>query len=50
MGERHPKKGRSLNAGQHQTIDLIEQLSRERNSVVERSRYAAKYQNLIHRQ
>lgn len=35
MGERHPKKGyRSLNTGQHQTIDLIEQLSRERNSVV----------------
>ena len=35
MGERHPKKGYcSLNAGQHQTIDLIEQLSGECNSAV----------------
>ena len=34
MGERHPKKGyRSLNARQHQTIVLIESLSREQNIV-----------------
>lgn len=34
MGERHTKKGyRSLNAGQHKTIELIESLSREHNIV-----------------
>lgn len=34
MGERHSKKGyRSLDAGQHQIIDLIEQLSSEQHPV-----------------